>query len=162
MSATAIPAVTAGLKPELFTETGARARIRTLLVASLGVFVIAGLGFRVAGLGSEALSEDELNKLNAVAEYRALGLTAANAEHPWLPKALFTVSVLAAEKWNSTSLVSEHQQLQVSVETALRLPVAIFGGAVGVRSAGRRLQPDGERGHAAGFLPPARQHLLAA
>jgi hypothetical protein len=37
-------------------------------------------------LSAEGLSEDELNKLNAVADYRAHGLTGANGEHPMLMK----------------------------------------------------------------------------
>ena len=44
-----------------------------------------------------ALSEDELNKLNAVSEYRARGLTGANGEHPMLMKALQAASIIAAE-----------------------------------------------------------------
>jgi predicted membrane-bound dolichyl-phosphate-mannose-protein mannosyltransferase len=91
------------------------------------VLVVAGLGFRVTGLSSEGLSEDELNKLVAVNDYRAHGLTSANGEHPFLMKALLSVSVIAAEKWNQTSLVSAHPGLQVPVETALRLPNAVFG-----------------------------------
>jgi hypothetical protein len=91
------------------------------------VLVIVGFAFRVTGLSSEGLSEDELNKLNAAADYRAHGLTAANGEHPLLMKALITTSLIAAEKWNQTSLVLSRPGFNVSVETALRLPVAIFG-----------------------------------
>lgn len=91
----------------------------------LGMFVLAGLGFRTTGLSQEALSEDELNKLNAVTEYRAKGLTSANSEHPLLMKAALAVSVIACERWNS--LVSGHPQLNLSVETALRIPGAILG-----------------------------------
>jgi hypothetical protein len=91
------------------------------------VLVIAGLGFRVTSLSSEGLSEDELNKLVAVNDYRAHGLTSANGEHPFLMKALLAVSVVAAEKWNQTSIVATHPGWQVPVETALRLPNAIFG-----------------------------------
>jgi len=91
------------------------------------VLVIVGFGFRVAGLGTEGLSEDELNKLNAVSDYRAHGLTAANGEHPLLMKAMLTVSVIGAEKWNATSLVTTHPELNIPVETSLRLPNALFG-----------------------------------
>jgi len=65
------------------------------------MFVLAGFGFRVSDLGAEGLSEDELNKLQAVSDYREHGLTSANSEHPLLMKALLTVSVVAADKWNS-------------------------------------------------------------
>lgn len=92
----------------------------------LSMFVLAGLGFRTAGLSKEALSEDELNKLNAVTEYRAKGLTAANSEHPLLMKAALTVSVIACERWNSL-LVASTPALNIPVETALRIPGAILG-----------------------------------
>src|SRR5712692_1638137 len=127
LSAAALPAITAGLRPELFGEAGARSLSRTLLVALLAVLVIVGLGFRVTGLGTEGLSEDELNKLNAVSDYRAHGLTAANGEHPLLMKAMLTISVISAEKWNATSLVAGHPELNLPVETSLRLPSALFG-----------------------------------
>jgi predicted membrane-bound dolichyl-phosphate-mannose-protein mannosyltransferase len=123
----AIPIVTAGLRPDLFTEAGTRSLSRTLLAAMLSMFVLAGLGFRTAGLSKEALSEDELNKLNAVSEYRARGLTSANGEHPLLMKAALTVSVIACERWNATPFVSSHPELNVPVETSLRIPGAILG-----------------------------------
>ena len=127
MSAAALPAITAGLRPELFGEAGARSLSRTLLVAVLSVLVIVGFGFRTNGLSTEGLSEDELNKLNAVSDYRAHGLTAANGEHPLLMKAMLTISVIGAEKWNATSLVAGHPELNLPVETSLRLPNALFG-----------------------------------
>ncbi len=123
----AIPIVTAGLRPDLFTEAGTRSLSRALLAAMLGMFVLAGLGFRTAGLSKEALSEDELNKLNAVSEYRARGLTSANGEHPLLMKAALTVSVIACERWNATAFVSSHPELNIPVETSLRIPGAILG-----------------------------------
>jgi len=121
----AVPIVTAGLRPDLFSQVGSRSLSRLLLAAMLSMFVLAGLGFRTAGLSKEALSEDELNKLNAVTEYRAKGLTAANSEHPLLMKAALTVSVIACERWNS--LIVSHPELNVPVETALRIPGAILG-----------------------------------
>ena len=127
MSAAALPAITAGLRPELFGEAGARSLSRTLLVAVLSVLVIVGFGFRTNGLSTEGLSEDELNKLNAVSDYRAHGLTAANGEHPLLMKAMLTISVIGAEKWNAKSLVAGHPELNLPVETSLRLPNALFG-----------------------------------
>ena len=91
------------------------------------MLVLVGFGFRVNGLSSEGLSEDELNKLNAVNEYRAQGLTSANGEHPLLMKALLTVSVITAERWNQTSLVAGHPELNITVESSLRFPGALFG-----------------------------------
>ena len=98
------------------------------MIVTLAVLVLAGFGFRVVGLSAEGLSEDELNKLNAVADYRQHGLTAANGEHPMLMKALQTGSVFLAEKWNNSSPVASHNRdLQISPETALRLPGTVFG-----------------------------------
>jgi hypothetical protein len=98
---------------------------RSLLVASLAVLVLVGFGLRVAKLSSEGLSEDELNKLQAVADYREHGLTSANSEHPLLMKALQTGSLVFADKWNRASWFGSRNQ--ISPETALRLPSTIFG-----------------------------------
>lgn len=113
--------ITAGLRPELFPQRGAFLASNTLVVVALALLVLTGLGFRVVELSAEGLSEDELNKLNAVTDYREHGLTAANGEHPMLMKALQTGSLFLAEKWNSSSRTS------VSPETALRLPGTVFG-----------------------------------
>jgi predicted membrane-bound dolichyl-phosphate-mannose-protein mannosyltransferase len=120
--------VTAGLRPELFAWSGERSISRTLLIAALTLLVLSGFGLRARGLGAEGLSEDEFNKLSAVGDYRAHGLTAANGEHPLLMKALETASIIIAEKWNQTSLATSHPAAcRVSVEAALRLPSTIFG-----------------------------------
>jgi len=123
LSARAEAIVTAGLRPELFAGRGLLTNSRTLIFAALVVLIVAGLGFRVTGLSAEGLSEDELNKLNAVADYRAHGLTGANGEHPMLMKALQAASIIAAEKWNSFVGPAE----QIAPETALRLPGVIAG-----------------------------------
>jgi predicted membrane-bound dolichyl-phosphate-mannose-protein mannosyltransferase len=120
--------ITAGLRPELFRERGTPALSRRVLVAALAVIVLAGCAFRLNGLSVESLSEDELNKLNAAADYRAHGLTTANGEHPFLMKALLTVSLLAAEKWNRSAPALAHPDtLRIPVEAALRFPSALFG-----------------------------------
>jgi len=117
--------ITAGLKPELFTEQGLVSVSRTVLIATLAVLVLVGFGLRVSSLSSEGLSEDELNKLQAVADYREHGLTSANGEHPLLMKALLTGSLVLADKWNSISFLGGHRQ--IPPETALRLPSTVFG-----------------------------------
>ena len=132
MSSPAVPFITAGLKPEFFSDAGTRAVPRTILILALSVLVIAGFALRGHNLASEGLSEDELNKLNAVSDYRAHGLTSANGEHPLLMKALLTVSVIGAERWNQTSLVGGHPDLNIPVEMSLRLPSALFGAATAV------------------------------
>jgi hypothetical protein len=106
----------------LFAGRGVLANTRALVFAALAVLVLAGFGFRVSGLSAEGLSEDELNKLTAVADYRAHGLTGANGEHPMLMKALQAASIIAAEKWNSLAPAE-----QISPETALRAPNVIAG-----------------------------------
>ena len=127
MSSPAIPFITAGLRPEFFSGTRAHAAPRLILVIALSLLVIGGFAFRVHSLSSEGLSDDELNKLDAVSDYRAHGLTSANGEHPLLMKALLTVSVIAAESWNRTSFAATHPEFAVPIETSLRLPGAIFG-----------------------------------
>ena len=127
MSSPAIPFVTAGMRPELFSGARAYSLPRVLLVTALCVLVVAGFALRANGLGSEGLSEDELNKLAAVNEYRSQGLSSANGEHPLLMKALLTVSVVTADAWDRTSFVSSHPELNIPVETSLRIPSALFG-----------------------------------
>jgi len=128
LAANAAKIVTAGLRPELFDEFFGRKLKRAWLIALLAFFVVAGFGFRVANLSAEGLSEDELNKLNAVSDYRQHGLSSANGEHPFLMKALLATSLFAAEQWNTRALVTGRSApLHVRVETALRLPATIFG-----------------------------------
>src|SRR6185436_7542892 len=127
MSAHADAIITAGLRPELFAGRGVLANSKTLVFVALIVLVIAGFGFRVTGLSAEGLSEDELNKLNAVADYRANGLTGANGEHPMLMKACQTATIILAEKWNNSSFVASRPADRIAPETALRLPGTIIG-----------------------------------
>jgi hypothetical protein len=125
LAALAEALITAGLKPELFAERGLVSVSRTVLIATLAMLVFVGFGLRLSHLSSEGLSEDELNKLEAVADYREHGLTSANGEHPLLMKALLTGSLVLADKWNSISFPGGHRQ--IPPETALRLPSTIFG-----------------------------------
>ncbi|HEX3146067.1 MAG TPA: glycosyltransferase family 39 protein, partial [Pyrinomonadaceae bacterium] len=120
-------AVTAGLRPELFTDEISNLLTRRVLTILLAVLVVAGFALRTTGIGSEGLSDDELNKLVAVNDYRTHGLTGANGEHPFLMKALLGISLVASEHWDRTSIVASHPGLNVPVEAALRIPGAIFG-----------------------------------
>lgn len=117
--------ITAGLRPDLFAASGLVSVSRTVLVAALTLLVLVGFGLRVSHLGAEGLSEDELNKLQAVADYRENGFTSANGEHPLLMKALQTGSVVIADKWNSISSLGG--RWPVSTESALRFPGVLFG-----------------------------------
>jgi hypothetical protein len=116
--------ITAGLRPDLFADRGILSSSKTLVFIALIVLTAAGFGFRVTALSAEGLSEDELNKISAVADYRAHGLTGANGEHPMLMKALQAASIILAEKWNNSSFATAHS---ISTETALRLPGTIVG-----------------------------------
>ena len=127
MSAQVEAIVTAGLRPDLFAGRGVLSGSRTLVLVALTVLIIAGFGFRVSGLSAEGLSEDELNKLNTVAEWRTQGLTGSNGEHPMLMKALQTASVIVVDQWNNSSFVASHPAEYVQPETALRLPGVILG-----------------------------------
>ena len=69
---------TASITPELFPARVVRADGRALIITALCLFTLAGLCLRVYRLGAESLSEDELNKVKAVAESRERGLTPAN------------------------------------------------------------------------------------
>jgi hypothetical protein len=127
LAARAETVVTAGLRPDLFAGRGLLSSSRTLVFTALVVLIVAGFGFRVTGLSVEGLSEDELNKLNAVADYRANGLTGANGEHPMLMKSLQAGTIILAEKWNNSSFVAARPDNRVAPETALRLPGAVLG-----------------------------------
>ena len=118
---------TASIRPELVPEQFGRSTSRARVVAALALLLLVGFGFRVFQLGAEGLSEDELNKVRAAAEYRERGLTSANGEHPLLMKALLTGSIMLAERWNSTQTAHSHPQMQMQVETAARFPAALFG-----------------------------------
>lgn len=91
------------------------------MLALLAIAVLLGSGLRLCDLGTESLGEDELNKLQTVAEYRENGLSGKNGEHPFLMKGLQTLSISAAEKAAAAGI------LTIREEAALRLPVAIAG-----------------------------------
>jgi len=127
LSASAEVISTARLTPELLVARGVRGASRSVTVFALTLMIVVGFGLRVAQLGAEGLSEDELNKLHAVEDYRANGLTSANGEHPMLMKALLTSTIVGAETWNRTSIVASNPSWAISTEAALRIPGAVFG-----------------------------------
>jgi hypothetical protein len=97
-------------------------------VVVLVMLVAAGFALRVGGASRLGLAEDEINKLEAVRAYARGDLT-QNAEHPVLMKALIFASVKAAHVWNEWrgNEGDRLASLDVSDETALRLPNIIFG-----------------------------------
>jgi 4-amino-4-deoxy-L-arabinose transferase-like glycosyltransferase len=127
LSAPAAHATPASAGAEILPGQAARAGLGALVVPALVVLLLAGFGLRAYRLGAESLSEDELNKVRAVAEYRERGLTPANGEHPFLMKALLAASIIASERWNDSSLPRGNPRLQISIETAARLPGALLG-----------------------------------
>jgi hypothetical protein len=112
---------TANINPTSYFREGGIAIGRFGIIALLTVFVIGGFWLRAVDLSDESLGEDEWKKLESVEDYRAHGLTGANGEHPLFLKGILTISVVAAERWNST-FAHDNESLQIPVETALRLP----------------------------------------
>lgn len=123
MSKNILPATTAAIRPELFSEN--EFFNTKILIVILAVCLLIGFGLRVWDLGAESFGEDELNKLQTVEEYRTNGLTGRNGEHPFLMKGLQTASIIIAENWNNNFAPSLNTR--ISDEAALRFPTALFG-----------------------------------
>src|SRR5258705_12064478 len=87
--------------PALCTAgVAARSRSATLArVAILAGATLVALTVRVAALETYGFSEDEINKLDAIEQYRS-GQFGANAEHPLLMKLAMWGSVEAAGAWD--------------------------------------------------------------
>src|SRR6266850_2098010 len=71
-------------------------RARFVVVAAA---TVVALTFRVSALSTYGLSEDEINKVHAIEQYRA-GRFGANAEHPMLMKLAMWGSVSLSDAWN--------------------------------------------------------------
>jgi Dolichyl-phosphate-mannose-protein mannosyltransferase len=123
LSAELLTAQTAGIYPEKFSDDLFFSRNRKVLIGLLVVLMIVGFGLRVWQLGSESLSEDELNKLQTVEDYRKNGLSGRNGEHPFLMKGLQTASITIVEKVNE----SLDETRRISEGAALRFPTALIG-----------------------------------
>jgi hypothetical protein len=96
-------------------------------VVTVAVATVLALGFRMSALSTYGLSEDELNKVEAIERYRE-GHFSANAEHPMLMKLAMWASVDLSRAWNRIAPIDQ----EMSLETALRLPNAIAGAATTV------------------------------
>jgi hypothetical protein len=96
--------------------------------AATTTFIVAvmalAFALRAAGLSTSGFSEDEINKVRAIEEYRQ-GHLSANAEHPMLMKLGMLASVEAASAWNRVAPTGS----AIAIETAIRLPNAIVGAA---------------------------------
>ncbi|MGI8917735.1 MAG: ArnT family glycosyltransferase [Pyrinomonadaceae bacterium] len=95
------------------------------VVGTLAVFIILGVGLRVANLNALGFAEDEINKLEAVRSYQR-GDISANAEHPMLMKVLMFISLTRAGLAPATANQPGAADIW-SDEFALRLPNAIVG-----------------------------------
>jgi len=119
-----MPAIAHG-SPPVTTWPNAPSQVLPYAQAKLVVVAIAAVlafGFRVNALSAYGLSEDEINKVQAIEQYRA-GHFGANAEHPMLMKLAMWGSVDLARAWNR---VAPPEQA-MSLETAIRLPNAVAG-----------------------------------
>jgi Dolichyl-phosphate-mannose-protein mannosyltransferase len=101
--------------------------IAQLRVAALAVVLVAASLTRTVHLATYGFSEDEMNKVHAVEEYRH-GRFGANAEHPMLMKLAMWGSVALAERWNAVA----SPERTIAPETAVRLPNALAGAATTV------------------------------
>ena len=100
--------------------------IAQLRAVALVVILAAAALTRTAHLATYGFSEDEMNKVHAVDEYRH-GRFGANAEHPMLMKLADWGAVSAARSWNSHPWLAAHAAIQP--EAAIRLPNALAGAA---------------------------------
>jgi hypothetical protein len=105
-------------KPNLFERLEQRKLLVVLLTLAVGFFV------RIYHLDAAGFAEDEANKIFAIRAYEQGDFT-ANAEHPMVMKMLCFASTHLATRWNA--LVGQQRHLEVSEETALRFPNALFG-----------------------------------
>jgi len=112
LASSASPAV----KP--FAATLAQAR-----AMGLALVIAVALVPRLSNLGASGFSEDEINKLHAVASYGHFDFS-ANAEHPMVMKLADWAAISGVHWWD------DHVgALRIPVEAALRLPNAIVGTA---------------------------------
>src|SRR5258705_8417756 len=123
MAVAAVPAprATAVTWPVVVTHiavSSAAARVLFLLSVTVLAF-----GLRAAALSTYGFSEDEINKVRAIEQYRT-GHFVVNAEHPMLMKLAMWASVEAARAWNRARPAQA-----IAMEAALRLPNALAGAA---------------------------------
>jgi hypothetical protein len=94
-------------------------------VAVIATVIALALGLRAANLSTYGFSEDEINKVHAIDDYRA-GRLWANGEHPMLMKLAMLASVETSRAWNRIA----PEESAIAIETAIRLPNAFVGAAI--------------------------------
>lgn len=115
-------------------------RWETMTAAALVLLVLVGLAWRVRGVAAVGLTEDEINKLEAIERYGQGDFT-PNAEHPMLMKMLMWGSLKTANVINNLSSDNDLRRgivkaaqfagaaegNNISLEAALRAPNLLFG-----------------------------------
>jgi dolichyl-phosphate-mannose-protein mannosyltransferase len=96
-----------------------RARVR---VMALAIVTSLAFGYRAVSLSTYGLSDDEVNKVRAIEQYRH-GHFGANAEHPMLMKLAMWGSVELTGVWNRVAPTGQ----TVAIESAIRLPNVLAG-----------------------------------
>jgi 4-amino-4-deoxy-L-arabinose transferase-like glycosyltransferase len=94
----------------------------TVRVVALAVVTSLAFGYRAVALSTYGLSEDEVNKVRAIEQYRH-GHFGANAEHPMLMKLAMWGSVELAGVWNRVAPRGQ----TVAIESAIRFPNVLAG-----------------------------------
>src|SRR5580692_3424500 len=87
--------------------------VAQLRAIALAVVLAAAALTRVTHLATYGFSEDEMNKVHAVEEYRH-GRFGANAEHPMLMKLAMWGGVALSERWNAVGALER----TIPLETA--------------------------------------------
>jgi hypothetical protein len=105
------------LSLERFSISRAKVRVVALAVATSLAF-----GYRAVALSTYGLSEDEVNKVRAIEQYRH-GHFGANAEHPMLMKLAMWGSVELAGAWNHVAPGGQ----TIPIESAIRFPNVLAG-----------------------------------
>jgi dolichyl-phosphate-mannose--protein O-mannosyl transferase len=101
---------------------GVSMSIAQLRVLAIAVVLVAASLTRTVHLATYGFSQDEINKVQAVEEYRH-GRFGANAEHPMFMKLAMWGSVALSERWNAVAA----PERTIAPETAIRLPNALAG-----------------------------------
>jgi 4-amino-4-deoxy-L-arabinose transferase-like glycosyltransferase len=121
MAAAVFPSTHPTTWPQLSLERFAISRARVRVIA-LAVVTSLAFGYRAVALSTYGLSEDEVNKVRAIEQYRD-GHVGANAEHPMLMKVAMWGSVELAGVWSHVAPTGQ----AVAIESAIRLPNVIAG-----------------------------------
>jgi hypothetical protein len=112
------------LRPTSSSILGFSISIAQLRGVALALVLVAAALTRTSHLATYGFSEDEINKVHAVEEYRH-GRFGANAEHPMLMKLAMWGSVALSARWNAVAT----PERTIAPETAIRLPNALAGTA---------------------------------